>query len=328
MLVSVIVPVYNVEKFIHQCIDSILCQTYKAFEVVLVDDGSLDSSGIICDEYAKKDCRVSVIHKENGGLSDARNVGLECAKGEYVIFVDSDDFWIDNCQLELLIAEIEETPSCDFIGFNCCYYNSSTGEFSPWFSYSDEIMKMTERDVLITNLVCTGVFPMSACLKIINRSFLLNNNIRFIKGIVCEDIPWFIELLHYSHKFRVVNQYMYAYRQGVQGSITRNFSEKSFNDLFSILKEQTNFIQLSDFSLFAKSALLSFMAYEFCILLGYIGTFDNNFQRQKSQELLSYKWLLKYTENPKVKKVSFCKSLLGIYVTEILLRNFLKIKLS
>lgn len=92
MLVSVIVPVYNVEKFIHQCIDSILCQTYKAFEVVLVDDGSLDSSGIICDEYAKKDCRVSVIHKENGGLSDARNVGLECAKGEYVIFVDSDDF--------------------------------------------------------------------------------------------------------------------------------------------------------------------------------------------------------------------------------------------
>jgi glycosyltransferase involved in cell wall biosynthesis len=328
MLVSVIIPVYNVEKFIHQCIDSVLCQTYETFEVILVDDGSPDFSGVICDEYAKKDHRVSVIHKANGGLSDARNVGLEQAKGEYIIFMDSDDFWIDNHQLELLVAEIEKTPFCDFIGFNCCYYYSNTNKLSPWISYSDEIINTTERDSLITRLVQTGIFPMSACLKIIKRAFLIENNIRFIKGIVCEDIPWFIELLHCSRKFRVTNQYMYAYRQNVQGSITRNFSENSFDDLFSILQEQTIFIQSSEFSLHTKSALLSFMAYEFCILLGYIGSFDDKFQKSKRADLLSYKWLLTYTENPKVRKVSLCNRLFGIYITENLLRKYLKNKLS
>ena len=91
---SVIVPIYNVEQYIHKCVDSILNQNFKDFELILVDDGSPDSCGKICDEYAQKDERVKVIHKVNGGLSDARNFGLEKAKGEYVSFIDSDD-WVD-----------------------------------------------------------------------------------------------------------------------------------------------------------------------------------------------------------------------------------------
>lgn len=93
-LISIIVPVYNVEKYLPKCLDSLVNQTYKNIEIVCVDDGSTDSSGSICDEYAKKDARIKVIHKENGGLSDARNVGLETINGEYVMFIDSDD-WID-----------------------------------------------------------------------------------------------------------------------------------------------------------------------------------------------------------------------------------------
>ena len=90
--ISIIVPVYNVEKYLPTCVDSILCQTFTNFELILVDDGSTDRSGIICDEYEKKDTRVKVIHKENGGLSSARNAGLYIAKGKYIGFVDSDDF--------------------------------------------------------------------------------------------------------------------------------------------------------------------------------------------------------------------------------------------
>lgn len=93
-LISIIVPVYNVEKYLSKCLDSLVNQTYENIEIVCVDDGSTDSSGAICDEYAKKDARIKVIHKENGGLSDARNVGLETINGEYVMFIDSDD-WID-----------------------------------------------------------------------------------------------------------------------------------------------------------------------------------------------------------------------------------------
>ncbi|MCB8516908.1 glycosyltransferase, partial [Enterococcus durans] len=98
--ISIIVPIYNVEQYLRKCVDSILAQTFTDFEVILVDDGSPDNSGAICDEYAKLDSRVRVIHKENGGLSDARNAGIEIAKGKYLGFVDSDDF-IDKDMYEI-----------------------------------------------------------------------------------------------------------------------------------------------------------------------------------------------------------------------------------
>lgn len=100
--ISVIVPVYNAEKYLHRCVDSILAQTFTDFELLLINDGSKDSSGVICDEYAAKDPRVRVFHKENGGVSSARNLGLDNAKGEWVVFMDSDDFWCDNTALEQL----------------------------------------------------------------------------------------------------------------------------------------------------------------------------------------------------------------------------------
>lgn len=96
--ISIIVPVYNVEKYLRKCIDSILNQTFKDFELILIDDGSTDESGKICDEYNLKDNRIKVIHKENGGLSSARNAGLDIAQGEYIGFVDSDD-WIESDQI-------------------------------------------------------------------------------------------------------------------------------------------------------------------------------------------------------------------------------------
>lgn len=100
-LVSVVVPVYNVASYLEQCLDSVVNQTYKNLEIILVDDGSTDGSGAICDRYAEKDSRIQVIHKENGGLSSARNVGLERITGEWALFVDSDD-WIELNTLELL----------------------------------------------------------------------------------------------------------------------------------------------------------------------------------------------------------------------------------
>ena len=104
--ISVIVPVYNAEKYLHRCIDSVLAQTYTDFELLLIDDGSKDQSGEICDEYAQKDARVRVFHQENGGVSSARNLGLDNAKGEWVTFVDSDD-WAKPYYIEHLVASID-----------------------------------------------------------------------------------------------------------------------------------------------------------------------------------------------------------------------------
>lgn len=106
--ISVIIPVYNTEKYLHRCIDSVLAQTYKDFELLLIDDGSKDSSGAICDEYAEKDARVKVFHKENGGVSDTRNYGLDLVQGKYLMFLDADDFWLQDDVLEVLIEKAEE----------------------------------------------------------------------------------------------------------------------------------------------------------------------------------------------------------------------------
>ena len=121
---SVIVPVYNTEKYLRECIDSILAQTFTDFELILVDDGSTDGSGIICDEYADKDPRVQVIHQQNGGATVARRSGVRIARGEYVTFVDSDD-WIDSDFYAPMIEKIKET------GADVLVCNTLTSDFGP-----------------------------------------------------------------------------------------------------------------------------------------------------------------------------------------------------
>lgn len=115
--VSVIVPVYNTEKYLPECIDSIINQSYLNLEIILINDGSTDNSSKICDEYASKDKRIIVIHKANGGQADARNAGLDIANGKYITFIDSDDYYSDLNTLKYCIAELEQDKSICFVEF-------------------------------------------------------------------------------------------------------------------------------------------------------------------------------------------------------------------
>ena len=139
--ISVIVPVYNAEKYLHRCIDSILNQTFPDFELLLIDDGSKDQSGEICDEYAKKDSRVKVFHKENGGVSSARNVGIDNAVGEYICFCDSDD-WVEKTWL---LSFFERMCDNDMLitSFNI-YENEKKVEFKSFVSLSDKRLIIKE----------------------------------------------------------------------------------------------------------------------------------------------------------------------------------------
>lgn len=123
MKFSIIIPCYKVEQYLHQCVDSVLAQTYEDYEVILVDDGSPDNSPAICDEYGKKTDKVKVIHKPNGGLSDARNTGLDMARGEFVLFLDSDDWWDDKEALRKIDTCIKKTGA-DIIIFGMKKYFS------------------------------------------------------------------------------------------------------------------------------------------------------------------------------------------------------------
>ena len=127
VLVSFIIPVYNTAEYLRQCLNSILVQTYTNIEIIIVDDGSTDRSPYICDEYAKKDSRIVAYHKKNGGLSDARNFGLNHAKGDYIVFLDSDDFWAKDSCLSELIKILNDSPCCEFVGFNMSYYFQESG---------------------------------------------------------------------------------------------------------------------------------------------------------------------------------------------------------
>lgn len=327
LLISIIIPVYKVEAYIHTCVDSILGQSYKNIEVILVDDGSPDACPLICDEYAKRDQRIKVIHKPNGGLSDARNVGLMNATGDYVIFVDSDDFWMDNKDLESLVNEVNKTPDCDFIGFNCSYYYETEDRYSPWITYQ-RFLCQDDKDKLILSLVKTGVFPVSAWSKILKRDFLVENHILFIKGLLSEDIPWFLQILDIAQKFRVVDLYVYAYRQVSNGSsITHSFNEKHFEDILGIIKSGIDYIKHAFFSSEVQKALLSFMAYEYCILWGSLYKLSNNeYRKIKRKELRAYTWLLQYTEHPKVKKAAYIYTLGGTYLLELILTKYMKNK--
>ena len=124
-LVSVIVPIYKVEPYLRRCLDSIVKQTYTNLEIILVDDGSPDGCPQICDEYAARDKRIVVIHKDNGGLSDARNAGLDICKGEYISFIDSDD-WVANIYIEAMLkATITNNAEIFNEGYSCCHASTS-----------------------------------------------------------------------------------------------------------------------------------------------------------------------------------------------------------
>ena len=122
-LISIVLPIYNVENYIEKCMESVLNQTYKNIEIILVDDGSPDNCPIICDQYVKEDNRVKVVHKENGGLSDARNAGIKVANGDYITFIDSDDY-VDKDYVEFLYNTIEETDADIAIGGHRVIYDS------------------------------------------------------------------------------------------------------------------------------------------------------------------------------------------------------------
>lgn len=317
MRVSFIIPVYKVEKYLRQCVESITTQTYRDIEVILVDDGSPDDSPALCDDLADEDVRVNAIHKENGGLSDARNVGLKVATGDFVVFVDGDDFWLSENDLSELMSVVKQQPKADFLGYNCKYYYPDSKSFSPWAAYSDKLSTPVDKNTAMIELVKSGTFPMSACLKLMKREFLIKNELFFVKGQIAEDIPWFLNMLDTCDKCIFVNRYVYAYRQNVSGSITNVSGDKSFRSLLNIVETETDKVESRSFSKEAKEALYSFLAYELSILMTY-----SNIDRETYKRLKTYSWLTEYDINPKVKKVNICRRFLGMDFTVRLLKLY------
>ena len=232
--VSIVVPVYNVEKYLKNSIDSMINQTLKDIEIIIVDDGSPDNCGKICDKYSGKDKRIKVLHKKNAGVSAARNDGLKLATGEYVIFCDSDD-WMPEDACEVLYNRAVESNADIVIGDVYMAYEDDTYKYVKF--YKDPFV-VNDRKA-ITNLIKADIYR-SYCVnppedgpafgyggpwnKLVKRELLINKNVRFdlrVKGIF-DDILYTAHILHYSDKICYVQAPVYNYRI-VESSITHSY---------------------------------------------------------------------------------------------------------
>lgn len=240
-LISIIIPIYNVELFLEDCVKSIIDQIYDHIEIILIDDGSTDRSGKLCDEFGRKDSRIRVIHQENQGLSGARNTGLTAAKGIYVSFIDSDDFvdpmYIDTLYQALMRTEAE-VAICDYVRIP---------ENERYDSQSKKNINKKIDPICFGNLEAIKEvynnryhgMTFMACGSLCKKSLFIQNCISFPYGKIHEDTFTTYKLYYYANKVCYINNIMYFYRKRKGSIMNSGFSEKSLVKFDAIREEMT-----------------------------------------------------------------------------------------
>lgn len=239
--VSIIVPIYNVEEYLPKCIESCLAQTFTDFELILVNDGSKDNGVAICHEYEKKDTRIQVLDKPNGGLSDARNAGMKIATSPYIYFLDSDDF-IEPTLIEKCVKRLEET-NADMVIFDVYQYFMKTN--------AKEIIRNGYANNLCVNVndepeVLTKVLN-AAWNKMYKLSLFKDNNIEYPVGYYYEDLGTTYKLMLKANKICFINEPLYDYLADRPGNITQQFNQKTYhiidmaNEIVEYYKKENEF---------------------------------------------------------------------------------------
>lgn len=312
MRFSIIIPVYNVERYLQECVKSVLEQSFQNFEIILVDDGSKDNSGKLCDELSEKNDTIKVIHKENGGLSDARNFGIKEAKGEYLVFLDSDDFWDDTEFLEKL-NEIIQKKEKDLIIIGLKKYFESTNRIE---EKDNEKLNNNES---IEELLKNNLYKACACSKIIKRNIVIENNLYFPKGRLSEDIEWCARVLKVIdlNKIYYFPNNVYVYRQR-ENSISKKVDDLFIKDIYEMIKNET--IYNDD----KENIVNSYLAYEYSVLLGWTSLKCKD--KDLKKKVYSLKNILKYNIVNKVKYVNIMVNVLGIKFSCYILGKFIEIK--
>ncbi len=218
MLFSIIVPVYGVESYLEQTVHSVLSQDFHDWELILVDDGAKDRSGQIADALSAQDDRIRVIHKENGGVSSARNTGLRAAQGEYIIWLDGDDLLSSN-SLARLAQYLFKNPHADIILQNYQTYQNDT--VLPGSSYSFDVSKLTDADHTLSYLFGTWPdFPWAIWANVYRREMLLSNGLLFDETMsMNEDGNWLLDAFLHARTFGAADNTMYIYRIDASGSL-------------------------------------------------------------------------------------------------------------
>lgn len=263
-LISIIVPIYNVEKYLNKCIESIVNQTYENIEIILIDDGSNDNSGIICDEYAKKDNRIIVVHKENGGVSSARNKGLKIAKGEWISFVDADD-WIEQTFCQTLLNKVTQEQA----DIALCGYNRIIDNRIEKINANNQEVFLNSNEYLVKSLnpqTGFGFCHMKLIKKEVLKSISFNERIE-----VGEDALFNIQLSTYIKKAVFLKQPLYNYRINNQ-SVVKRYDENYANKYLKSMKIIEEYIwqeynEENEENIEIKQNYYNFVAYHIMLII-------------------------------------------------------------
>lgn len=324
---SVIIPVYKVEDYLERCVKSVLNQDYRDMEIILVDDGSPDRCPQMCDDLALTDERIVVVHKSNGGLSSARNAGIEIAKGDYLVFLDSDDQWAEG-QLSRLMSQIGDAD-VDMVVFDFIDVHEGgilkkrhEGDF-----YANEFVVYDKLDYY-KKIISHGGLREAAYTKLFPRKFIVDNQLLFCLGITGEDTEWMFRLLRVARKIAVSNVALYLFTYGRIGSIQNSIKAKNIHDIINTIAKSEAYCGAQPDASTNKYEL------EHCsyLVANAIGLVLHIKDKQQQKELLtlleSKSYLLKhaYASNPKTKKVRMVYKLFGFRFLVLFLKLFMYLK--
>lgn len=312
MKYSFILPIYNVESYLEECVSSILMQTYYNFEIILVNDGSTDLSPKICDSLAERDRRIKVIHKMNGGQSDARNVGTKNATGDYIIFIDSDDFIMSNKFLENINKKTKNYPDMIFYKHQK-YYHSNGCYDACKYSYQAALNKTSYAE-RINALVQTDSFFGMAWIKAIKRSIITNGNIQFDVNLKCEDMDWNYYLVLNSKSIELIDESFIAYRQR-EGSVTATFKLKNLTDFIFTLEKWSKIVNNEVSNPILRNALLGSLAKYYSNMLVVYARLKEKEKREYRKRIKELRWILRYSMSNRPKMVSKIYKIFGFEIT-------------
>ena len=312
MKLSIIIPVYNVEQYLESCVQSVITQTYQDLQVILVDDGSIDSSGALCDQLAKQDTRIQVIHKPNGGLSDARNAGLKVATGDYVAFLDSDDVYLLQDGIEQMMHVVAKDKP-DLLLFQCVDVYPVRQSVRRAYD-SDYLANHTGTEVF-HQLVRTQSFNMSACFQLIRRELLEKHQLYFEKGLLSEDVDWSLRLWRHVEYVRAINLPMYGY-QHREGSITTTYTIRNLRSYEHIFAKFVSLYQYKDGGdeLYWKT-IMGYLAQMYTSCLYAYGQIGREDKGEAYKILKQYALLLEYSLSIKSERVVRLKRIVGLRMT-------------
>ena len=321
LLISVIVPVYNVEKYLNRCIESIISQTYENLEIILVDDGSPDKCPIICDKYAEIDNRIKVIHKENGGLSDARNTGINNATGDYIIFIDSDDYWDECDSISEIVKQLEVTkPDVLIFGYKKFYEENKKYSKN---KFSCDRNKLLSSENQFEYLIKNRCYESSSWNKVIKKTLFDNYDLSFRKGLLSEDIEWSAKLAMFAKSYDYFDKSFLVYVQR-QNSITKTPSLKHVNDIFKNVKLCLRMVD--DYQIINHKIIVPFkeyIAFQYSTLLIKLGDPRVKYTKDIFDEVKKYSFILKKTSDKRIRLINIIN---GLKITSKLLFVYYKVR--